>query len=139
MKQTKNKKLSSVVTWLLSIFLIVSGVGTATMLNPEVAPAGTQLREFFEALYNAKYIFVWIGVFKFITGILLLIPKTNKLAPIMLIAYSINILLFTLFVGTRFIPMAVMLLLLNLFLIYSNWDYYKPIFETYKIEAMKRT
>lgn len=132
MKQIKNKKVNRVITWIVGIFLISSGVGIATILSPEVAPPGTLLRVFFEALNNAKYVFPWIGVFKLITGILLLIPKTNKLASIMLIAYSINILLFTLFVGTQFIPMALVLITLNIFLIYTNWDYYKPIFETNK-------
>lgn len=129
MKTVKYKKVTMVLQWLFVLFLVGSGVGTTMNAPTDLAPAGTPLGDFVIALANTGYVFVWIGLFKIVAGIMLAIPKTRRLATLMLFGYTINILLYTIFVGTQFIPMAIAITLINCYLAYAYWDWYKPMFD----------
>ncbi len=125
--EAKRIQLKIIIIWLVALFLILTGIGTATAFTPDFAEEGSDLRLFVEALIASGYIITWIGIFKFFTGVLLIIPKTRALAILMLLPYTINILLYTFFIGQMFIPVSLILLFLNVYLIYSHWDSFKGI------------
>lgn len=129
MTEIKRPKLTLVIRWITTLFLVVTGIMTATSFSMESVEGSEKLKSFMTAMYESGYIITWVGLFKAITGVLLIFNKTRRLAAIMLIPYSVNILLYTIFIGQMFIPMAIFLSTLNTYLIYAYWNYYKPIFE----------
>jgi hypothetical protein len=78
---------------LYAVFLIGTGIMTIGLhfSSPEwpQSPAG----EFLVAAGKTGYLVGWVGIFKTLTGVLMLIPRTEKLAYLMALPYAVNILL----------------------------------------------
>ena len=75
----------------------------------------------------SKYIFPVAKSVELLAGLMLVSGKFVKLGTIILLPISINIFLIHVVVTGTDIPMAVAILLANIFLIYANWDSYKEI------------
>ncbi len=74
------------------------------------------------------YIMNLVGVFEVLIGILLLLKKWVPFALIMLVPISINIVLFHLFVNLPNIGPAVVVAIINGYLIYKNRDCFRSVF-----------
>ena len=74
------------------------------------------------------YIMGLVGLSEFIIGLLLILNKWARLALLMLVPISVNIVLFHLFVNLPNIGPALLVAIVNGYLIYINWDSYKSIF-----------
>jgi hypothetical protein len=82
---------------------------------------------FLSAMVGTGYLWVFFGLYKFATGVLMLIPRTGPLAVIMAVPYSANILPWVIFVERGFIVMGVLVFVVNAYLIYAYYDRYKSI------------
>ncbi len=74
------------------------------------------------------YIMNLVGLTEAVVGILLILKKWVPFALIMLVPISVNIVLFHAFVNLPNIGPAILVAVINAYLIYRNWDKYRPIF-----------
>ena len=69
-----------------------------------------------------------VGLVEVVVGFLLVIKKWVPLALVMLVPISINLVLFHAFLNLQNIGPAILVLLLNAYLMYINWDPYRSLF-----------
>jgi len=82
---------------------------------------------FMAGLTASVYLFPLIKVTELIGGILLLPGRTASLGAIIVFPVTLNIFLFHAFLGPKELPMAVTMLIFNLFLFYAYRHKYLPI------------
>jgi hypothetical protein len=115
------------VRLLYAVFLIGTGVMTiGFQFNPPEwpqSPAG----DFLIAAGKTGYLVGWVGVFKTLTGVLMLIPRTEKIAYLMVLPYSVNILLWVTFVAHEWLLIGIPDFLASIFLIAVHFDHYLPL------------
>ena len=103
-------------------------IGATTGGLPDMSGAGIAepVGAFLSAVIATGYLWTWIGIFKLVTGVLILIPRTSPLG-IIAFPYMVNILLWVTFLATDFAILGVPAFLANCYLIYAYFDRYKPI------------
>lgn len=74
------------------------------------------------------YLMALVGLTEVVVGALLVIKKWVPLALVMLVPISINIVLFHAFLNLPNIGPAILVALLNGYLMYKNWDSYRTMF-----------
>lgn len=117
------------VRLLYAVFFIGTGVMTiGFQFNPPEwpqSPAG----EFLIAAGKTGYLVGWVGIFKTLTGVLMLIPRTAKLAYLMALPYTVNILLWVTFVAHEWLLVGIPDFLASVFLLAMHSEHYLPILE----------
>lgn len=123
-----NRRVILILRLLYAVFLIGTGIMTIGLhFNPpewHQSPAG----EFLIAAGKTGYLLGWVGVFKTITGLFMLLPKTEKLAYLMALPYSINIFLWVTLVAHEWLHIGIPNFLVSIILVATHWDHYSPIF-----------
>ncbi|NND63028.1 MAG: DoxX family membrane protein [Flavobacteriaceae bacterium] len=74
------------------------------------------------------YIMGLVGITEAVVGILLILRKWIPFALVVLVPISVNIVLFHAFVNLPNIGPAILVAVANAYLIYKNWNSYKPLF-----------
>lgn len=74
------------------------------------------------------YVMNLVGLTEVAVGLLLVIKKWVPLALVMLVPISINIVMFHAFVNLPNIGPAILVAVLNGYLIYKYWNHYRPLF-----------
>ena len=74
------------------------------------------------------YIMNLVGATEVVVGLLLVLKKWVPLALVMLVPISVNIVAFHLMVNLPHIGPAILVALVNAYLIYLNWGSFKPLF-----------
>jgi len=123
-----NSTISMIARYLLGLAMLVFGANKFFhfMPNPEVsAEAGA----FMGALDGSGYIFPALGVIYILAGLLLVLNKAVPFALIILVPVSFNIVAFHLAYAPEGVLFAAVVAVLNLLLIYANWDRFKSLFE----------
>lgn len=123
-----NSTISMIARYLLGLAMLVFGANKFLhfMPNPELsADAGA----FMGALGGSGYIFPTLGVIYILAGLLLVLNKAVPFALILLVPVSFNIVAFHLAYAPEGILFAAVVAVLNLLLIYANWDRFKSLFE----------
>lgn len=129
--KVKYPKTTNVLRIIFGLFLLGSGL-ISLLSEPTGFIEQEQVestKAFLQALLETGYIFPWIGIFKIIAGILVLIPRTAKLGVLAALPFFVNILLYTIFVAPQYLVLGIISLLLNLYLIWAYFDWYRPIWE----------
>ena len=75
------------------------------------------------------YIMALVGLTEAVVGALLLLRKWVPFALVMLVPISINIVFFHAFVNLPNIGPAILVAVLNAYLMYKNWGAYRSLFE----------
>jgi len=131
MPQIKHPILTLVLRNILGVFLTFSGSGMLFLAFSGGLDDFNQLAgqgsEFIRAAIGTGYLWTFVGLIKFTSGILLLIPKTAKLGVMVAFPYAINIGLWTIFQATEHAPLGIPVMLLSTYLIYAYFDNYKSI------------
>ena len=120
--------VNTVARYVLGLAMLVFGANKFLhfMPNPELpAEAGA----FMGALDGSGYIFPILGIVYIIAGLCLVLNKAVPFALILLVPVSINIVAFHLVYAPSGILFAAVVAVLNLLLIYANWDRFKSLFE----------
>tara|TARA_R110001632_G_scaffold34766_3_gene88171 strand:+ start:20978 stop:21349 length:372 start_codon:yes stop_codon:yes gene_type:complete len=122
------KLIATIARYLLGIAMLVFGANKFLdfMPAPELPEAAGS---FLGALAESGYIFPTLGVVYILAGLLLVLNKAVPFALIMLVPVSFNIVAFHASYDPQGILFAAVVAVLNIFLIYTNWDKFKSLFE----------
>ena len=119
-----NSKVEMVLRILLALALLVFGLNKFLMFMPmEAPPEGS----FMDALIKTGYIMPLVAISEIVPGFLLLINKWKGLALVWLFPISVNIVAFHLKFDVATIGPAAAIALLNILLVYANWDRFKSL------------
>ncbi len=94
------------------------------MPMPEMTPAQMEV---FGAFMKLTWLMPLVAVIEIAGGILFMIPKTRALGAIVILPVMTGILLHHLTLEPSGIPIAIVLMLINLWMIFDNWGKYKPM------------
>ncbi|WP_300566756.1 DoxX family membrane protein [Flavobacterium sp.] len=86
------------------------------------------MKTFNEGLAASKYLMPLVKSLELLCGLAFVSGKFVKLANIVILPVTVNILLTHIFLDPKNLPVAIFLILCNLFLIYRNWEHYKNLF-----------
>ncbi len=122
-----NSKLTMVLRILLGLILVVFGANKffGFMPNMEMPAAAGNLMS---AMMESGYMFKLVGVTEIVVGLLLLIKKWVPFALIVLAPISVNMIFFHLFLAPAGIAPAAIVVIINILLIYDNWNKLKILF-----------
>lgn len=120
-----NSKLVLVMRLLLALILLVFGLNKFFHFLPMPPPVPGS---FMEALFLTGYMFPLIAITEIGVGLLLLINKWTGFALVWLAPISVNIILFHITFDITTIGPAALVAILNMLLIYANWNKFKTLF-----------
>jgi hypothetical protein len=122
------KLIATIARYLLGVAMLVFGANKFLdfMPAPELPEAAGS---FMGALAESGYIFPTLGVVYILAGLLLVLNKAVPFALIMLVPVSFNIVAFHAAYAPEGILFAAVVAVLNIFLLYTNWDKFKSLFE----------
>jgi putative oxidoreductase len=116
-----------IVRVLIGLLLLVSSVGYFFHLFPEPETTGN-FKAFNIGLVASTYLLPLAKSIELLCGIAFLTGRFVTLANILILPITTNILFINYFLAPEGLPIAVLLFLANLFLIYRYWDNYKSVF-----------
>ena len=123
-----NSKITTVARYLLGIAMLVFGANKFLHFMPN-PPLPADAGAFMGALAGSGYIFPILGIVYIIAGLCLVLNKAVPFALTMLVPVSINIVAFHLALDPGGVLFAAIIALLNVLLIYANWDRFKSLFD----------
>ena len=120
-----------IVRSLLGLIFVVFG---ANYFHPFITIAQTAMRPaataFRGGLYNSGYFFQYMKAIEIISGLFLLFNRYSALFVLVLLPIVINIFLFHTILAPAGVPLGVVILLLELFLIFAYRKYYTSLLTT---------
>lgn len=116
-----------IVRVLIGALLLFASISYFFHLFPPPVLTG-DMKVYMEGIGASKYLMPLIKTLETLCGLAFVSGKFVKLANIVILPITVNILLTHIFLAPDGIPTALFLFLGNLFLIYRNWDSYKNIF-----------
>jgi len=121
-------KVNTVARYILGLAILVFGANKFFhfLPNPELPEAAST---FMGALIGSGYIFPILGIAYIIAGLCLGLNKAVPFALLVLVPASINIVAFHLTFAPAGILFAAIVAVLNVLLIYANWNRFKSLFE----------
>ncbi|CAN1563620.1 hypothetical protein MCETHM1_02780 [Flavobacteriaceae bacterium] len=117
-----------IIRSLIGLLLLFASVSYFLQLFPEPVLTGN-MKLFNDGMNASGYLMPLVKSVELICGLAFVSGKFNRLAFILLMPISINILFVHICLAPEGIPVAAFLLLGNIFLIYTKWDSYKGLFE----------
>ena len=116
-----------VIRILIGILLLFASLSYFFKFGEQPALVG-DMKTVMDGFTATKYLMPLAKVVELICGLSFVTGKFIKISAIILVPITLNILLINVFLMPQGTPIAVALLLGNLFLIYRNWDSYKKLF-----------
>ena len=116
-----------IIRVLLGLFLLFASLSYFFKLVDQPAPTG-EMAVVMSGFMATKYLFPLAKVVELLSGLSYVSGKFMKLFNLVLLPVSVNILFINAFLAPENLPVALILLFGNLFLIYTNWNSYKGIF-----------
>ncbi|NER14269.1 DoxX family membrane protein [Leptobacterium flavescens] len=124
-----SSKLTLVARILLGLILVVFGANKFYEFLPALPlDENGGAYAFFGALAATGYMIYLIGLVEVIAGILLLTNRSVPFALVILAPISVNVVLFHALLDPSNIAPALLVALLNIYLISRNWGAYKSLF-----------
>lgn len=94
----------------------------------EMPPFEGKALNFMSGLGGSGYFMVFLKIIELICGIAILSGQFTSLAAVVLAPITINIFLFHAFLDPKTIPVSIVLLVLNIFILYANKEKYTLLF-----------
>lgn len=118
-----------VVRSLMGALFIFSSV---TLLFKIITPpeATGALKTFNDGIAASGYLMNLLKITELICGLALISGRFVPLALVVLSPIIVNIFFVHVFLAPEGLPVAIFLVIANSFLAYTNWDKYKPLFES---------
>ena len=116
-----------IIRSLIGLLLLFASISYFLHLFPE-PPLTGNMKLFNDGIKASGYLMPLVKTVELLCGLSFITGKFNRLTFILLMPISINIICTHLFLAPEGIPVASLLLLGNLFLIYTKWDSYKGLF-----------
>lgn len=120
-------KLPMVLRIVLGAILIIFGLNKFFSFMP-MPPMEGNAATFMNGLAISGYMFPLLGVIEILVGILLVLKKSVPFALVLLAPLSVNMVLFHAVLAPAGIAPAAVVLILNTYLIYVNWNKFKELF-----------
>lgn len=123
-------KIATIIIRVLLGLLFVFASGSYFLeLFPEPELAG-EMKIFNDGINAAIYLMPTVKFLELICGLAFLTGRFVPLATVVIFPITINILGVHTFLAPEGLPVAVFVLLANLFLAYRNWSHYKGLLES---------
>jgi hypothetical protein len=122
-----NSTVTKVARYLLALIMLVFGANKFLNFMP-MPPLPEAAQAFMGALGSSGYIFPILGIVYIIAGFCLAFNKAVPFALAILVPISINIVAFHLKFDPTGVAAAALVAILNILLIYANWDKFKALF-----------
>jgi putative oxidoreductase len=116
-----------IIRSLIGLLLLFASISYFFHLFPEPVQTGN-MKIFNDGIKASGYLMPLVKTVELLCGLAFVTGKFNKLAFIILMPISINIICTHIFMAPEGIPVATFLFLGNIFLIYTKWDSYKGLF-----------
>jgi putative oxidoreductase len=116
-----------IIRSLIGLLLLFASISYFFHLFPE-PPLTGNMKIFNDGIKASGYLMPLVKTLELLCGLAFVTGKFNKIANIILLPISINIFFTHVCLAPEGIPVAVFLLVGNIFLIYSKWDSYKGLF-----------
>ena len=118
-----------VLCLLFGLMFINSGLNKFLNFIPVPEDMPESLTKLTSALAEIGWLLPLIGGVEIVAGVLFIIPKYRALGAIMMLPVMVGIILTHTITDTSGLPVAGVLFAINLWVIYENWDKYKPMFQ----------
>ncbi|MDN3677610.1 DoxX family protein [Flavobacterium paronense] len=116
-----------VIRVLIGLFLLFASISYFLHLMPEPVTTG-DFKAFQLGLVASTYLMPLAKAVELLCGLSYVAGKYVTLANIVILPVTLNILLINYFMSPETLPIAAVLFLANLFLIYRYWHNYKTVF-----------
>lgn len=131
----KNKILF-VLCLLFGLMFINAGLNKFFNYMPMPKDMPASMMKVMQAFMEIKWLMPLVGAIEVIGGILIIIPKYRALGAIIVFPVMIGILLTNIFDAPSGLPIALVLLAVNLWAIFNNWYKYVPMVSGSKSEVV---
>jgi len=122
----RNYKLVRTIQIIYGLALLFFGLNTFLQFGP--APQFNEAATaYLTALFNTGFILPIMAIVWIITGLLFIFNKASALAAVLIFPLSLNIMLFHIFLDFSGFFIALIVFVLNLYLLYVYLDKYKPM------------
>jgi putative oxidoreductase len=121
------KMTTIIIRSLAGLLLLFASISYFFHLFPE-PPLTGNMKTFNDGIVASGYLMPLVKTVELLCGIAFVTSKFTRVAYIVLMPISINILFVHLCLAPEGIPVAVFLFAANVFLIYTKWDSYKYLF-----------
>ena len=115
-----------IVRVLLGAMMLFASISYFFNIGEQPAPTG-DMATLMGGLMASKYMFPLVKSIELIAGLMLVSGKFVKLGTLLLLPISVNIFLIHTVTQVSDLPVAIFVLVANVFLIYANWDGFKEI------------
>ena len=115
-----------IVRVLLGAMMLFASISYFFNLGEQPAPTG-DMATLMEGLMASKYMFPLVKSIELIAGLMLVSGKFVKLGTLLLLPISVNIFLIHTVTQLSDLPVAIFVLVANVFLIYAYWNDFKEI------------
>ena len=122
-----NATVQMVLRILLGLILIIFGANKFLQFMP-MPPLEGDAATFMGGLAVSGYMFTLLGILEIIIGLLLIFKKAVPFALILLAPLAINMVLYHAAMDPAGIGAAALVTVLNIVLIYANWNRFKGLF-----------
>ena len=117
-----------IVRVLIGLLLLFASISFFFKLAPEPETTGN-FKAFNMGLVASTYLLPLAKTIEFLCGIAFVSGRYVTLANILILPITVNILFINYFLAPEGLPIAGLLFLANLFLIYIYWDNYRSLFK----------
>ncbi|MFZ4398449.1 MAG: DoxX family protein [Bacteroidales bacterium] len=121
------KKIMMGISILFGLMFINSGLNKFFNYMPMPKEMPEQMMKVMTAFMEIGWLMPLVAVAEIAGGILFMIPKFRALGAIIIFPVMIGILLTHIFIAPSGIPLAIVLLAINLWIIFKNWEKYLPM------------
>jgi uncharacterized membrane protein YphA (DoxX/SURF4 family) len=117
-----------IVRVLLGLLFLFASIVVLFNIAPQ-PPLEGKAKIFMDGVNASGYLLTLIKVTELLCGLAFVSGYFVPLATVVIAPITINILLYHIFVLPEGLPVAICLVLANIFLAYANWDKFKPVLE----------
>lgn len=117
-----------IVRVLMGLLFVFGAVAFFLKLGGEPQLEGN-MKTFFEGLVASGYFLTLLKITELVCGIALIVGRFVPLTLVILSPIIVNIFFVHLFLDRTGLPVALFLVLANIFLAYAYWDKFKPLLE----------
>lgn len=116
-----------IIRVLLGAMYLFASISYFAKYMPEAPKLSPDQITFMSGVMASVYLMPLIKVTELLCGIMLLIGRTAPLAAIIIFPVTLNIFLYHAFLGPKELPMVAVMLIFNLFLLFTYRQKYLPI------------
>jgi putative oxidoreductase len=116
-----------IIRTLVGLLMLFASLSYFFKFGKQPEPIGN-IKVLMDGFNASKYIMPLAKSIELICGLSFVSGKFVKISAVILVPITLNILLINVFLMPEGIPIATVLFLGNLFLIYTNWNSYKDLF-----------